>query len=57
MNKLDHGSTFEKMEMSRGRFGAWKLKECLENLSGFVAYFFLDLGAEFENWKIGAFSS
>jgi hypothetical protein len=26
-NRLDHNCTFERMKMSRGRFGAWNLRE------------------------------
>jgi len=26
-NRLDHSCTFERMKMSRGRFGAWNLRE------------------------------
>jgi len=27
-NRLDHSNTFERMEMSRGRFGVRNLREC-----------------------------
>jgi hypothetical protein len=39
------------MEMSKGK---WNLKSIFIKFLGFVAYFFLELGVEFEIWQIGA---
>jgi hypothetical protein len=43
-NKWDDSSTFERMEMIRGKFGAWNLQEISLNLLGFVAYLKKKLG-------------
>jgi hypothetical protein len=49
-NRSDDSGNFERMEVSRIVLGIWNFREISQDLLGFVAQVFTDLGADIEIW-------